>query len=87
MSFSQAVKGTLSRGGIEREIDSQSEIELGHQLTPAEKTSFFVKFSPEIVLSRIEQVLFNKCIVPSINILILVWIWCSKVSVVSLQAT
>ena len=56
MNLSQAVKANLSRGGIEGKIDSQSEIELGRQLTLAEKTDLFFKFSPENVLTRIEQV-------------------------------
>jgi hypothetical protein len=63
MNFSHAVKGPLTRSGILREVDSQSEIELGRHLDPAEKTSLFSKFSPQDVLNRIQQVfneIFNK---------------------------
>ena len=57
MNFALAAKGTLTRGGILREVDSQSEIELGRHLDPAEKTTLFAKFSPQHVLNRIQQVL------------------------------
>ena len=57
MNFSHAVKGISTRGGAVREIDSQSEIELGRYLTSSEKSTLFNKFPPKIVLTRIEQVL------------------------------
>jgi hypothetical protein len=57
MNFAKAVKGTFTRNGILREIESQSEIELGRCLDPAEKSSLFCKFPPQIVLNRIQQVL------------------------------
>ena len=57
MNFSRAVKGSLTRGGAAKEIDSQTEIELGRPLTPLERTSLFARFPPELVLSRIEKVL------------------------------
>ena len=56
MNFSKVVKGKLTRNGILREVDSQSEIELGRHLDPSEKTSLFSKFSPQLVLQRITQV-------------------------------
>ena len=56
MNFAHAVKGTLTRSGVSREVDSQSEIELGRHLDPAEKTSLFSKFSPQHVINRIQQV-------------------------------
>ena len=43
MNFAKAVKGKLTRNGILREVDSQSEIELGRHLDPSEKTSLFLK--------------------------------------------
>ena len=58
MNFAKAVKGKLTRNGILREVDSQSEIELGRHLDPSEKASLFSKFSPTLVLERIQQV-FN----------------------------
>ena len=56
MNFSRAVKGTLSRGCAVKEIDSQSETELGRHLSPSERTSLFARFPPELVLSRIKKV-------------------------------
>ena len=41
MDFARAVKGRLTRNVILREVDSQSEIELGRHLDPAEKKSRF----------------------------------------------
>ena len=58
MNFSHAVKRTLTRGGAVQEIYSQSETELGRDLTHSERTTLFARFSPELVLSRIEKVRF-----------------------------
>ena len=58
MDFARAVKGRLTRNGILREVDSQSEIELGRHLDPAEKEVLFSKFPPQHVLERIQQVNF-----------------------------
>ena len=63
MNFARAVKGKLTRNGVLREVDSQSDIELGRQLDPPEKTILFSKFSPDYVVDRIQQVfnqLYNK---------------------------
>ena len=57
MNFSQAVKGRLTRTGTLREIDSQSETEIGRHLDPVEKKSLFDKYSPQFVLHRIQQVI------------------------------
>ena len=59
MNFAKAVKGKQSRDAILREVDSQSEIELGRHLDPAEKTTLFSKFPPQHVLNRIKQVLVS----------------------------
>ena len=56
MNFSRAVKGTFTRGGAVKEIDSQSRTELGRDLTHSERTTLFARFPPELVLSRIEKV-------------------------------
>ena len=56
MNFARAVKGRLTRNVILREVDSQSEIELGRHLDPAEKKSLFSKYPQEQVLDRIQQV-------------------------------
>ena len=56
MNFARATKGTLTQGGLLREIDCQSELELGRHLDPSEKGVLFSRFPPEKVASRIEQV-------------------------------
>ena len=60
MNFTKAVKGKLTRNIILREIDSKSELEIGRHLDPAEKSSLFCKFSPQLVFDRIQQVQY-KC--------------------------
>ena len=58
MNFSQAVKGKLTRNSIVREIDSQSEIEFGRNLTPAERTNLFSYFHRRLFyteFSRFEE--------------------------------
>ena len=59
MNYVRALKGPGTRNNVMKDIDSQSEVEFGHHLDSAEKDSLFNKFSPELVLSRIEQVLFE----------------------------
>ena len=56
MNFSRAVKGSLTRSGVIKEVDSQAELELGHPLTRVEKAKLFHKFSPQNVLDNIEKV-------------------------------
>ena len=56
MNFARATKGTLTRDGLLREVDCQSELELGRHLDPSEKTVLFSRFPPEKVVSRIEKV-------------------------------
>ena len=82
MNFAKAVKGTLTRNGILREIDSQSEIELGRHLHPAEKSSLFCKFSPQLVLDRIQQVR-SRNIIYFLDFCFIVWLWCLEVFGVS----
>ena len=56
MNFSKAVRGQMSLDRILRDVDSQSETELGRHLDPSEKNLLFSRFPPEIVGSRIDQV-------------------------------
>jgi hypothetical protein len=56
MDFARAVKGRLTQNVLLRELDSQSEIELGRHLNPAEKKSLFSKFPQQHVLDSIQQV-------------------------------
>ena len=82
MNFAKAVKGALSENYILREIDSQSEIELGRHLGPAEKSSLFTKCSPQLIFDRIQQVL-SRNIIYFFNFCFLVWLWCFEVFGVS----
>ena len=56
MNYARAAKGTLSHDGLLREVDCQSEVELGRRLDPSEKAVLYSRFPPEIVVSRIDQV-------------------------------
>ena len=49
-------KNTSAQIGVLQQLDYQAETEIGHTLTPAEKVLLFDRFSPEYVLSRIQQV-------------------------------
>ena len=84
MNFAKAVKGALSKNGILREIDSQSEIELGRHLDSSEKSSLFHKFSPQLVFDRIQQVIYSNFL-HFLDCYFLVWLWCFKVSDVSVK--
>ena len=61
MSYSQALKGALTRSGAIREIDSQAELEFGRKLTDNEKTIMFQRFPPQDVLNRIQKVNSKIC--------------------------
>ena len=56
MNYSRAAQGKLTRDQILRDIDSQSETELGRHLNPSEKDLLFSRFPPDTVRSRIDQV-------------------------------
>ena len=59
MNYVRALKGPGTRDSVMKDIDAQSEVELGHPLDPSEKELLFNKFSPELVSSRIQQVLYG----------------------------
>ena len=59
MNFSRAVKGSFTRSGVIREIDSQAELELGRSLTDDEKSKLFAKFPVNQVLDKIDKVNFK----------------------------
>ena len=56
MNYARAARGKLTRDTILREVDSQSEIELGRHLDSSEKNILFQRFSPDLIVSRIRQV-------------------------------
>ena len=87
MDFSRAVKGTLTRDGVLREIDSQSDVEFGRHLNAVEKTSLFARFSPALIQNRIDQVFISSKIFFSIICAILVRFRCPEVFGISFQQT
>ena len=56
MDYAKAVRGALTRGDYMKIIDEQAELELNHQLDASEKSLLFSRFSPELIVSRIRQV-------------------------------
>ena len=63
MNYARATKGTLSHDGLLREVDCQSELELGRRLDPSEKAVLFKRFPPDMVVSRINKVwIFSKAL-------------------------
>ena len=58
MNFARAVKGTLTRSRAVQDINSQSGLELGRQLTKVEEVVLYQKLSPHTLVgrNRIEKV-------------------------------
>ena len=56
MNYAKALKGHSTRGGAQRCVDSQSELELGRPLSDSEKSGLFRKFSSSSVSSGIDKV-------------------------------
>ena len=56
MNYARATRGKLTPDQILRDIDSQSETELGRHLDPSEKDILFSRFSMDFVKSSINQV-------------------------------
>ena len=78
MNYAQVLKGHSTRGGAQRCVDSQSELELGRHLSDSEKYYLFRKFPPSSVSSVIEKVAMIMFLFQS-NTEFLVWIWCTEV--------
>ena len=62
MNYAKATRGKSMQVDFLREIDCQSEVELGRCLNPEEKAVLYSRFSPEIVASRIHKVNFSKAL-------------------------
>ena len=56
MNYARAARGKLTPDQVLRDIDSQSETELGRHLDPSEKDLLFSRFSMNFVKSSINQV-------------------------------
>ena len=61
MNFARAVKGSLTRSRAVEDVNSQSELELGRQLTKVEEAALYQKFSPNTLVGRIEKVCQAVC--------------------------
>ena len=56
MNYARAAKGPMTHAVLLREVDCQSEIELGRNLDASEKAVLYERFPPDLVVSRIDQV-------------------------------
>ena len=61
MNYARAAGGKLTTDKILRDIDSQSEIELGRHLDPSEKNLLFSRFTMDVVKNSIDQVCIYNC--------------------------
>ena len=61
MNFARAVKGSLTHSRAVQDINSQSELELGRQLTKVEEAALYQNFSPNTLVGRIEKVCQHVC--------------------------
>ena len=85
INFSQGGQGKFTRSGAIKEIQVQSEIELGRSLTLDEATKLFRKFSPSLVIDRIKEVCPTIKFALETNDFLLVWIWISPIPFASQQ--
>ena len=86
MNYSQATKGSKTRSQAIREVLYQSELELGRQLSKAEETSLFEKFSPQLIAERIQAVSRFRfdTYIHDISFISTVWLWDNQVSYVAM---
>ena len=56
MNFAQAARGTLTREGMLRQVDSQSEIELGRQLDASERAVLLSRVPIDAIVRCIDKV-------------------------------
>ena len=56
MNYAKATKGKSTQADFLREIDCQSEVDLGRRLDPEEKALLFSRFPPGLVASRVNKV-------------------------------
>ena len=84
MSYSNAVKGRLTRSSMKGYILSQAELELCRSLNQEEEAMLFEMFSTQDIFNRIHKVCINYfiyfCIIEGF---FLVWLWNYQVFVAS----
>ena len=76
MNFARAARGTLTREGMLREVDSQSEIELGRHLDGPERGILMSRFPLDVIVRCIDKVsnIFNNSMQMH-STTIVVWVW------------
>ena len=76
MNFAQAARGTRTREGMLREVDSQSEIELGRHLDGPERNILMSRFPIEVIVRCIDKVSnIFKYSMQMHSTTIVVWVW------------
>ena len=76
MNFARAARGTMTREGMLREVDSQSEIELGRHLDAAERDVIMSRFPIEVIVRCIDKVSnIFKYSMQMHSTTIVVWVW------------
>ena len=76
MNFARAARGTMTREGMLREVDSQSEIELGRHLDGPERNILMSRFPLDVIVRCIDKVsnIFNKSMQMHPTTIV-VWVW------------
>ena len=81
MNFARAARGNMIREGMLREVDSQSEIELGRHLDGPERGILMSRFPPDVIVRCIDKV--SNIFTNSMQMhptTIVVWVWYAEVS-------
>ena len=81
MNFARAARGNMTREGMLREVDSQSEIELGRHLDGPERGILMSRFPLEVIVRCIDKVsnIFNNSMQMHPTTIV-VWVWYAEVS-------
>ena len=81
MNFARAARGTPTRESMLREVDSQSEIELGRHLDGPERGILMSRCSLEVIVRCIDKVsnIFNNSMQMHPTTIV-VWVWYAEVS-------
>ena len=76
MNFARAARGTMTREGMLREVDSQSEIELGRHLDGPERGILMSRFPLDVIVRCIDKVsnIFNNSMQMHPTTIV-VWVW------------
>ena len=70
MDYAKAARGNLSQGDFLKIIDEQAALELNHQLDASKKSLLFSRFSPELIVSGIRQVVIHNKVTVSLDMVL-----------------